>query len=182
LCLVKTSRFLQQNPQDTDLLFVRADLYQEYGRRNKEPKFLQLAQEQYEKIVLIDSKNQKAKAQSIVCSAFFALFHEDADKISESIYKSQLLSEHLPVELYAKGVALLCYAIYSSDLEEIQNAIYYFQRSTSIDRSFSLGWHYLGISFFLLFDKQEQEKSFKYFYFYESSSKSKLFSFLSIFL
>lgn len=158
LCLEKTSRFLQQNPQDTDLLFVRADLYQEYGRRNKEPKFLQLAQEQYEKIVLIDSKNQKAKAQSIVSSAFFALFHEDADKISESIYKSQLLSEHLPIELYAKGVALLCYAIYSSDLEEIQNAIYYFQRSTSIDRSFSLGWHYLGISFFLLFEAIEDER------------------------
>ncbi|NDD99441.1 hypothetical protein EB008_04000 [bacterium] len=158
LCLEKTSRFIQQSPQDTELQFVRADLYQEYGRRNKEPKFLLLAQEQYEKIVLIDPKNQKAKALSIVCSAFHALFHEDADRISESIYKSQLLSEHLPVELYAKGITLLCYGIYSSDLEEIQNAIYYFQRSTSIDRSFSLGWHYLGIAFFLLFEAVEHDR------------------------
>jgi tetratricopeptide (TPR) repeat protein len=158
LCLEKMSRFLQLNPQDTDLLFLRANLYEEYGKRSKQPKFLQLAFEEYEKIVCIDPKNQKAKAQSIVALAFHALFTENADRISEAVYKGQLLSEHLPIELYAKGITLLTYAIYSSDLDEIQNAIYYFQRATSLDRTFALGWHYLGLSFFLMYEALELDR------------------------
>ena len=158
LCLEKCSRFLLEKPNDQDLLFIRAELYFEYGQRNKQTRFLQAALDEYEKMVALYPNNQKAKSLSVATSSFLSLFLEDAEKLSESIYKSQLLSEHTPVELYAKGVASLCYAIYSSDLDELQAAIHFLQHSTSIDRTFSTGWHYLGISFFLLYEAIEHDR------------------------
>jgi len=158
LALEKVSRFLQKAPEDQKLLHIRAELYREYGLRNKEIKFLQLAFDEFEKIVTLYPKDQKAKALSIATAAFAALFAEDIQKIMEAAYKSQLLSEHTPVELYAKGICSLCYAIYASDLDELQRAIHFFQRSTSVDRTFDLGWHYLGISFFLFYEATEEDR------------------------
>ncbi|NDE62855.1 MAG: hypothetical protein EB053_00700 [Chlamydiae bacterium] len=129
LCLEKCSRYLLDKPNDLDLIFIRAELYFEYGLRNKQTRFLQLSLEEYEKIVALHPNNQKAKSLSVATSAFLSLFLEDAEKLSESIYKSQLLSEHTPLELYAKGVSSLCYAIYSSDLDELQAAIHFLQHS-----------------------------------------------------
>ncbi|MFZ4773157.1 MAG: TPR end-of-group domain-containing protein [Chlamydiia bacterium] len=158
LCLEKVSRFLQAKPDDQELLFIRAELYKEYGLRNKETKFLQLGFDEFEKIVALHPYHQKAKALSVVTNAFLSLFNEDAQRLLETVYKSQLLSEHQPIELYAKGISSLCYALFSSDLDELQKAIHFFQRSTSVDRTFDLGWHYLGISFFLMYEAIEDDR------------------------
>jgi tetratricopeptide (TPR) repeat protein len=152
------SRYLNANPENVSLLLSKSDLQKEYGLRSKEEKYLSLAINGYEKALAIEPENSTAQANIIVTKTFLALFSEDFELLCDTLAAARTITDDDCISLYAKGVVSVGYSIAASDMDEVHNAIHFLQSATSIDRTFYLGWHYLGICFYLVYEALEDVK------------------------